>query len=215
MTKTELIAICDHTNLSPTATFEDIKALIDEAEKFGAASVCIPPCYVKAAKDYSEGRVKICTVVGFPLGYNSSSVKAFEARDAILCGADEIDMVINVGEVKRGNYDYVKEEISAVKDACGENILKVIVEACLLSEEEKIQMCRAVTDGGADFIKTSTGFGKGGATFADVELFKKYVGEGVKIKAAGGIGSFEDAEKFAALGADRLGTSRLIKLIKD
>ncbi len=215
MTKTELIAICDHTNLSPTATFEDIKALIDEAEKFGAASVCIPPCYVKAAKDYSEGRVKICTVIGFPLGYNSISVKVFEARDAILCGADEIDMVINVGEVKRGNYDYVKEEISAVKDACGENILKVIVEACLLSEEEKIQMCRAVTDGGADFIKTSTGFGKGGATFADVELFKKYVGEGVKIKAAGGIGSFEDAEKFAALGADRLGTSRLIKLMKD
>lgn len=215
MTKTELIAICDHTNLSPTATFEDIKALIDEAEKFGAASVCIPPCYVKAAKDYSEGRVKICTVVGFPLGYNSSSVKAFEARDAILCGADEIDMVINVGEVKRGNYDYVKEEISAVKDACGDKLLKVIVEACLLSEEEKIQMCRAVTDGGADFIKTSTGFSKGGATFADVELFRKHVGEGVKIKAAGGIGSFEDAEKFAALGADRLGTSRLIKLIKD
>ena len=215
MEKSKLIAICDHTNLSPTATFEDISVLIDEAAEYGAASVCIPPCYIEKAKAYSGGRVKICTVIGFPLGYSTTATKVFEARDAIKAGADEIDMVINIGALKSGQLDLVKEEISAVKAACDDKILKVIIECCLLNEEEKITMCRLVTEAGADYIKTSTGFSTAGAAFSDIELFRAQVGEGVKIKAAGGIKTFEDAEKFASLGADRLGTSRLIKLMKN
>ncbi len=211
----EILSKCDHTQLSVTATWEDIKALIDDGIAYGTASVCIPPCYVGEAKRYAAGRVAICTVIGFPNGYHSTAAKVFETRDAVACGADEIDMVINIGDLKAKLYDKVQAEIEAVRAACGGKILKVIIETCLLTEEEKIRMCEIVTAAKADFIKTSTGFSKAGATREDVALFKKHVGKNVKIKAAGGIASIRDAEDFIALGADRLGTSRIVKIAKE
>ena len=211
----EILKKCDHTQLSVTATWADIAALIDDGVKYETASVCIPPCYVAAAKEYAKGKVAICTVIGFPNGYNSKEVKVFETADAVKNGADEIDMVINIGDLKAKSYQKIQDEIVAVKAACGGKILKVIIETCLLTEEEKIKMCEIVTAAKADFIKTSTGFSKAGATREDVALFKKYVGKDVKIKAAGGIGSVKDAEDFVALGADRLGTSRIVKIVKE
>lgn len=210
----EILSKCDHTLLAQTATWEDIKAICDDGIKYQTASVCIPPCFVKQASEYSKGRVDICTVIGFPNGYNTTAVKEFETKDAIANGADEIDMVINIGELKAGNYDYVENEIRTLKKACGDKILKVIIETCLLTDDEKIKMCELVTKAGADFIKTSTGFSKAGATFADIELFAKHVGKNVRMKAAGGISSIEDAEKFVELGASRLGTSRIVKIVK-
>ncbi len=210
----EILSKCDHTLLAQTATWDEIKAICDDGIKYQTASVCIPPCYVKRASEYANGRVKICTVIGFPNGYNTTAVKEFETKDAIANGADEIDMVINIGQLKAGNYDYVENEIRTLKNACGEKILKVIIETCLLSDEEKVKMCELVTKAGADFIKTSTGFSKAGATFADIELFAKHVGKNVRMKAAGGISSIEDAEKFVELGASRLGTSRIVKIVK-
>lgn len=215
MERKEVLKTVDHTLLAQTAVWEEIREICDDAMAYGTASVCIPPSFIKRAKEYVGDKMKLCTVIGFPNGYSTSKVKEFETKNAILNGADEIDMVVNLGDIKEGNDDAVKEEIRLLKKACGDKILKVIVETCLLTEEEKIRMCRAVTEAGADFIKTSTGFSAGGATFEDVELFKKHVGEGVKIKAAGGIASFDDAERFLSLGADRLGTSRLIKIIKE
>jgi len=211
----EILSKVDHTLLTQTATWEEIKQICDDAIAFGVASVCIPPSYVKRVKEYVKDKMAVCTVIGFPNGYQTTAVKVFETKDAISNGADEIDMVINIGWVKDGEYDKVIDEIRQIKAACGKRILKVIIETCLLTEEEKIRMCRAVTEAGADFIKTSTGFSKAGATFDDVALFAKYVGEQVKIKAAGGIASFEDAERFIELGAERLGTSRLVKLAKN
>lgn len=210
----EILSKCDHTLLAQTATWDEIKAICDDGIKYQTASVCIPPCYVKRASEYANGRVKICTVIGFPNGYNTTAVKEFETKDAIANGADEIDMVINIGELKAGNYAYVENEIRTLKNACGEKILKVIIETCLLTDEEKVKMCELVTKAGADFIKTSTGFSKAGATFADIELFAKHVGKNVRMKAAGGISSIEDAEKFVELGASRLGTSRIVKIVK-
>lgn len=210
----EILSKCDHTLLAQTATWDEIKAICDDGIKYQTASVCIPPCYVKRASEYANGRVKICTVIGFPNGYNTTAVKEFETKDAIANGADEIDMVINIGQLKAGNYDYVENEIRILKNACGEKILKVIIETCLLTDEEKVKMCELVTKAGADFIKTSTGFSKAGATFADIELFAKHVGKNVRMKAAGGISSIEDAEKFVELGASRLGTSRIVKIVK-
>lgn len=210
----EILSKCDHTLLAQTATWEDIKAICDDGIKYQTASVCIPPCFVKQASEYSKGRVVICTVIGFPNGYNTTAVKEFETKDAIANGADEIDMVINIGELKAGNYDYVENEIRTLKKACGDKILKVIIETCLLTDDEKIKMCELVTKAGADFIKTSTGFSKAGATFADIDLFAKHVGKNVRMKAAGGISSIEDAEKFVELGASRLGTSRIVKIVK-
>lgn len=215
MDKKKILSAVDHTLLSQTARWEEIKKICDDAVSHGTASVCIPPSYVKRAKEYLGDRMAVCTVIGFPNGYQTEAVKVFETRDAIENGADEIDMVINLGDVKDGNYQKVEEEIRRVKEACGSKILKVIIETCLLTEEEKIRMCQAVTDSGADFIKTSTGFSTAGATFADIRLFAEHVGEGVKIKAAGGISSFADAEEFLSLGASRLGTSRLVKLAKE
>ena len=210
----EILNKCDHTLLNQTATWEEIKAICDDGMAFNTASVCIPPLYVKRVKDYVGDRLQICTVIGFPNGYNTTSVKEYETIDAIKNGADEIDMVINIGALKDKDYDYVKNEIIALKKACGDKILKVIIETCLLTDEEKVIMCKLVTEAGADYIKTSTGFSKSGATFNDVEIFSKNVGKEVKIKAAGGISSIEDAEKFVALGADRLGTSRIVKIVK-
>ena len=210
-----IVSKCDHTQLSVTATWADIKALIDDGIKYGTASVCIPPCFVAEAKKYSAGRLPICTVIGFPNGYSSKAVKVFETADAVKNGADEIDMVINIGDLKAGTYDKILDEIVAVKAACGGKILKVIIETCLLTDEEKIKMCEIVTAAKADFIKTSTGFSKAGATREDVALFAKHVGKGVKIKATGGISSVKDAEDFVALGADRLGTSRIVKIVKE
>ncbi len=214
MTIQEILTYCDHTLLSQTATWEEIKAICDDGMTFGTASVCIPASYVKQAKNYVGDRLAICTVIGFPNGYATTAAKCFMTADAVANGADEIDMVINLGWVKDGLYDAVRDEIAAVKEACHGKLLKVIVETCLLTDEEKIAMCRAVTEAGADYIKTSTGFSKAGATFHDVELFARHVGKGVKIKAAGGIATLEDAEKFIALGASRLGTSRIVKLAK-
>ena len=214
MNREELLGRVDHTVLSQTATWEDIRTLCDDAVACQTASVCIPPSYVKRAKEYLGDRMAVCTVIGFPNGYNTTVVKVFETEEAIREGADEIDMVVNLGDVRMGEFEKVTDEIRALKKACGEKVLKVIVETCLLTEEEKVALCRAVTEAGADYIKTSTGFSTAGATFADVELFAAHVGPGVKIKAAGGIGSFEDAEKFVSLGADRLGTSRLVKIVK-
>ena len=210
----EILSRVDHTLLSQTATFDDIKTICDDAIKYGVASVCIPPVYVKRAKEYVGDEMSICTVIGFPNGYNTTEVKVFETIDAIKNGADEIDMVINLGWVKDEKFDTIFDEIKRIKAACGKRILKVIVETCLLSEEEKIKMCEVVTEAGADFIKTSTGFGTGGATFEDVALFAAHIGDHVKIKAAGGIGSFEDAQRFLELGASRLGTSRLVKIME-
>ena len=214
MTQKDILAKVDHTLLAQTATWEEIRQICNDGMRYETASVCIPPSYVEQAKNYVWDRLKICTVIGFPNGYNNTAVKEFETKDALKKGADEIDMVINLGWVKDGRFDLVEKEIRTLKDACGGNVLKVIIETCLLTEEEKVRMCEVVTNSGADFIKTSTGFSTSGATFADVALFKEHVGPQVKIKAAGGISSFADAEKFVELGADRLGTSRLVKIMK-
>ena len=215
MTQKEILSMVDHTLLLQTATWEEIKAICDDGIKYETASVCIPTCYVKQAKEYMGDKCKVCTVIGFPNGNYTTETKVFETKDALANGADEIDMVINVGMLKAGEYDYVLNEIKAIKEACGDHILKVIIETCLLTDEEKIKMCEIVTASGADFIKTSTGFSTAGATFADVELFAKHVGPDVKIKAAGGISSMDDAEKFMELGATRLGTSRIVKIVKN
>ena len=215
MDRNEILSHVDHTLLKPEATWPQIQTLCDEAVEYGAASVCINTCYVKQAAGYLAGRCKVCCVVGFPLGAMDTASKAFEARTAIANGADEVDMVINIGRLKNGEYDAVREDIRAVKEAVGEKILKVIIETCLLTEAEKLRMCDIVCEAGADYIKTSTGFSTGGATFADVELMRKHVGKDVKVKAAGGISSFDDAEEFIRLGAERLGTSRLVKIMKN
>ena len=209
-----ILSACDHTLLLQPATWEEIKAICDDAKKYKTASICIPPCYVELAKAYAKDEVKICTVIGFPNGNMTTASKVFETKDALDNGADEIDMVINIGMLRAKEYDYVLNEIKEIKAACGEHILKVIIETCLLTEEEKIKMCEIVTESGADFIKTSTGFSTGGATFEDVALFAAHVGPDVKIKAAGGIASLDDAEKFMELGAQRLGTSRVVKIVK-
>lgn len=214
MSEEEILEHVDHTLLLQTATWEEIRQICDDAMQYQTASVCIPPSYVKQASEYVQGSVPVCTVIGFPNGYMTTKAKEFETRDAIANGASEIDMVINVGWLKDKKYDLITEEIRILKAACGDKILKVIIETCLLEEEEKIKMCEIVTEAGADYIKTSTGFSSGGATFEDVELFARHVGPQVKIKAAGGITSMEDARRFLELGADRLGTSRIIKLLK-
>lgn len=214
MTHAEILATVDHTLLAQEATWEDIKIICDDAIHFGTASVCIPPSYIKQAKEYVGDKLTLCTVIGFPNGYNTTAVKVFETKDAIANGAEEIDMVIPVGMLKAKEYDFILNEIKEIKAACGNLILKVIIETCLLTEEEKIKMCQLVTEAGADYIKTSTGFSTGGATFDDIKLFTKHVGSDVKIKAAGGISSFDDGEKFISLGASRLGTSRLVKIEK-
>ena len=214
MNVTEILAKCDHTLLSQTATWAEIQAICDDGLHYHTASVCIPASYVKQAKEYVEGKLPICTVIGFPNGYDTTAAKCFMASDAVDNGADEVDMVINIGWAKDGKWDAITAEIAAVKAACKGKLLKVIIETCLLTEEEKIHLCKCVSDSGADYIKTSTGFSKAGATFEDVALFAKHVAPHVKIKAAGGISSLEDAEKFISLGADRLGTSRIVKLAK-
>ena len=210
----EILARCDHTLLAPDATWAQIKAICDDGMKYATASVCIPASFVKQAKDYVGDKLTVCTVIGFPNGYSTTKVKCLEAAEAVENGAEEIDMVINIGWAKDGRFDAVTDEIRRVKASCGGKTLKVIIETCLLTDEEKIALCKCVSDSGADFIKTSTGFSKAGATFADVALFAKYVAPHVKIKAAGGISSLEDAEKFIALGAHRLGTSRIVKIAK-
>ena len=210
----EILARCDHTLLSQTATWADIKALCDDGMKYHTASVCIPASYVKQAREYVDGKLPICTVIGFPNGYDTTAAKCFMASDAVDNGADEVDMVINIGWAKDGKFDAVRDEITAVKKACKGKLLKVIIETCLLTDEEKTALCKAVSDSGADYIKTSTGFSKAGATFHDVELFAAHVAPHVKIKAAGGISSIADAEEFIRLGASRLGTSRIVKLAK-
>ena len=209
-----ILSKCDHTLLAQTATWEEIKAICDDGMKYHTASVCIPASFVKQAKDYVGENLPICTVIGFPNGYDTTAAKCFEAADAVKNGASEVDMVINIGWVKDGLYDKVLEEIKAVKAACGGKLLKVIIETCLLTDEEKKEMCRVVSESGAEYIKTSTGFGGGGATREDVALFKANVAPHVKIKAAGGIANLQDAEDFVALGADRLGTSRIVKAVK-
>ena len=214
MNTSDVLKIVDHTLLAQTATWAQIREILDDAMKYGTASACIPAAYVKQAAEYVQGRLPICTVIGFPNGYNTTETKVFEARNAIENGASEIDMVINVGFLKDGRYEEVEEEIRKIHEACDGKILKVIIETCLLTDEEKIKMCELVTKAGAEFIKTSTGFSTAGATFADVKLMKEHVGEGVKVKAAEGISSFDDAEEFMRLGADRLGTSRLVKIMK-
>jgi deoxyribose-phosphate aldolase len=211
----EIYTHIDHTQLKQTADWASIQKLCDEAIEGGAASVCIPPSFVKEAKAYVQDKLAICTVIGFPNGYNTTAVKVFETADAIKNGADEIDMVINIGDLKAKKYDAIESEIKAIKAACDGKILKVIIETCLLTDEEKIKMCEIVTAAGADYIKSSTGFSTAGATKEDVALFAKHVGEGVLIKAAGGIASLADAEDFIALGASRLGTSRIVKIAKN
>ena len=211
----DILSRVDHTLLKVDATWDEIKEIIDDGIKYKTASVCIPASFVKRAAEYAGGKVKICTVIGFPNGYSTKETKVFEAKDAGANGADEIDMVINVGALKEERYADVEEEIREVKKACGDKILKVIIETCLLNRNEKAKMCDLVTNAGADFIKTSTGFSKAGATREDVVLMKKHVGPGVKVKAAGGISSIEDAAEFIALGADRLGTSRIVKILKE
>ena len=214
MNTSDVLKIVDHTLLAQTATWAEIREILDDAMKFQTASACIPAAYVKQAAEYVEGKLPICTVIGFPNGYSPTASKVVETRDAIANGASEIDMVINIGFLKDGRYDEVEEEIRRIHEACDGKILKVIIETCLLTEEEKIKMCEIVTRAGAEFIKTSTGFSKAGATFEDVKLMKEHVGKGVRVKAAGGISSFADAEEFMRLGADRLGTSRLVKIMK-
>ena len=215
MKLSEILARCDHTLLGQTATWEDIKAICDDGMKFSTASVCIPAAYVKQAKEYVGDKLQICTVIGFPNGYSTTATKVFECADAIANGADEIDTVINVGYLKSARYDEILDELKQLKATCGDKILKVIIETCLLTDDEKVKMCEIVTRSGADYIKTSTGFSTGGATREDVALFAANVGADVKIKAAGGISSLEDAEAFIALGADRLGTSRIVKIAKN
>jgi len=210
----EILAKCDHTLLAQTATWDEIKAICDDGMKYATASVCIPASFVKQAKDYVGDKLAICTVIGFPNGYATTASKCFMATDAVDNGADEVDMVINIGWAKEAKWDAITAEIAAIKAACKGKLLKVIIETCLLTNDEKIALCKCVTDSGADYIKTSTGFSTAGATFADVELFAKHIGPNVKIKAAGGISSLEDAEKFIALGASRLGTSRVVKIAK-
>ena len=214
MELSQILAKCDHTLLAQAATWAQIKAICDDGMKYATASVCIPAAFVRQAKEYVGERLPICTVIGFPNGYSTTAAKCFEAGDAVDNGADEIDMVVHIGMVKEGRFDAVAAEIAAVKAACRGKLLKVIIETCLLTDDEKIAMCHAVTSAGADYIKTSTGFSTGGATFADVKLFAEHVGPNVKIKAAGGISSLADAEEFIRLGADRLGTSRIVKLAK-
>ncbi len=218
----KILSICDHTLLKQEATWDDIRQILDDAMEYHTASVCIPPCYVRPAKEYmskaapgsDKSPVKICTVIGFPNGNMTTATKVYETKDAIADGADEIDMVINIGRLKGGDNEYVLDEIRRIKDACGDHVLKVIIETCLLTREEKIRMCGIVTESGAEYIKTSTGFSTGGATFDDVKLMSEHIGPNVKIKAAGGISTLEDAEEFMRLGASRLGTSRIVKLVK-
>lgn len=209
-----ILAKCDHTLLTQTATWEDIKKICDDGIKYNTASVCIPPYFVKQAKEYVGDKLAICTVIGFPNGYNTTAVKVFETKDAIASGADEIDMVINIGALKAGMDDFIVDEIKQIKAACGDKILKVIIETCLLNEDEKIRMCKNVTAAGADYIKTSTGFSTAGATREDVDLMVKNIGEGILVKAAGGISGIQDAEDFINLGASRLGTSRVVKAVQ-
>ncbi len=211
----KILSHCDHTLLAVDAKWVDIKQICDDGMKYKTASVCIPASYVKQAAEYVEGRLAICTVIGFPSGYSTTAAKVFEAKNAVENGADEVDMVINVGWAKDGRFDDILNEIKEIKAACGDKILKVIIETCLLTDEEKIEMCRVVTKSGADFIKTSTGFSKGGATREDIALFAKHIGPNVKMKAAGGIRSFEDAEDYLNLGCERLGTSAIVKLVKN
>ena len=211
----EILSKCDHTLLAQTATWEEIRALCDDGIRYGCASVCIPASFVKQAKEYVGQKLPICTVIGFPNGYATTASKCFMASDAVDNGADEVDMVINIGWAKEGRWEDITAEIAAIKAACKGKLLKVIIETCLLTDEEKIALCKCVSDSGADYIKTSTGFSKAGATFHDVELFAKHVAPHVKIKAAGGISSLEDAEKFIQLGASRLGTSRIVKIAKN
>ena len=212
--KNEILSKVDHTFLKQTATWNDIKELCDDAIRYNTASVCIPPSFVKKAKEYVNEKMKVCTVIAFPNGYNTTAVKVFETSDAIKNGADEIDMVINIGMLKEKEYDAILNEINEIKKACGDKILKVIIETCLLTDDEKIKMCDIVSNSNADFIKTSTGFSTNGATIEDIKLFKEHIKNNKKIKAAGGISSFEDAERFIEEGASRLGTSRLVKIEK-
>ena len=214
MERKDILSRVDHTLLSQSATWEEIRAVCGDGMKYGCASVCIPASYVRQAADYVDGKIAVCTVIGFPNGYDTTAAKCFEAADAVKNGASEIDMVINIGWVKDGLYDKVLEEIKAVKESCGGKLLKVIIETCFLTDEEKVKMCEVVTASGADYIKTSTGFGGGGATREDVALFAKHIGPNVKIKAAGGIANIQDAEDFINLGASRLGTSRIVKAVK-
>lgn len=214
MTNKEMLTYVDHTLLKPTATWNQIKTLCEEAMKYHTASVCIPCSFISRAHE-AFPELNLCTVVGFPLGYSTTASKLFETREALHNGASEIDMVVNLGDVKEGNFDKVTEEIRELKKACGDKILKVIIETCYLTEEEKIELCHCVTDGGADFIKTSTGFGSAGATFDDIKLFKEHIGPGVKIKAAGGIRTYEDIVTYIELGCDRLGCSAAIKVLGD
>lgn len=211
----KILSKVDHTLLKQSAIWKEIKEICDDGIKYKTASICIPASFVKRAKAYVGNSVKICTVIGFPNGYSTTATKVFETRDAVYNGADEIDMVINIGDLKDGNYEAILNEIKEIKSACAGKVLKVIIETCMLNKEEKIKMCELVTESGADFIKTSTGFGGSGATFEDIEIFAENVGSQVKIKAAGGISSIADAEKFISLGADRLGTSRIVKIIKE
>lgn len=214
MKESELLTHVDHTLLAQTATWEEIRQLCEDGVSYQTASVCIPPSFVKKAKEYLGERLAVCTVIGFPNGYHTTAVKVFETKEAVKDGADEIDMVINLGMVKERNWDGILDEIKAVREACMGRILKVIIETCLLTEEEKIKLCQLVTEAKADYIKTSTGFSTAGASTEDIRLFSKHVGENVKIKAAGGISSLEDGEAFLRLGAERLGTSRIVKLLK-
>ena len=214
MTQKEMLTHVDHTLLTQTATWDEIKQILDDAVKYNTASACIPASYVRKASDYVAGKLAICTVIGFPNGYDTTASKVFMAKDAVNNGASEVDMVINIGWLKDKRYDELEAEIREIKEAVGDKLLKVIIETCLLTDEEKIKMCEIVTKAGADYIKTSTGFSKAGATFEDIKLFSEHVGKNVRIKAAGGISSLEDAYKFLELGADRLGTSRIVKLVK-
>ena len=214
MDEGRILAAVDYTLLRPTATWEEIRQICDDGVAYGCASVCIPPSHVRQAAEYLAGKLPVCTVIGFPNGYATTAVKVFETRDALAHGATEIDMVVNQGWVKDGRWEEILAELRAVKEACGEHILKVIVETCALTQQEKVKLCELVTDSGADFIKTSTGFGSGGATAEDVALLRAHVGPQVQVKAAGGIASLEDAQAFLDLGADRLGTSRIVALMK-
>ncbi|MBS7359835.1 MAG: deoxyribose-phosphate aldolase [Oscillospiraceae bacterium] len=215
MEKNDILSKVDHTLLAQTATWDDIKKIVDDGIFYRTASVCIPPSFVKQAKEYADGRVKICTVIGFPNGYNTTECKVFETEDAVNNGADEIDMVINIGALKSNDYDFVLNEIKKVRGACKGKILKVIIETCLLTDEEKVKMCEIVSDSGADYIKTSTGFSTSGATKEDVKIFADNIKGNLNIKAAGGISSLKDAEDFIKLGASRLGTSRIVKIVKE
>lgn len=215
MKREDILKLVDHTLLGQAATWEEIREILDDAIKYDAASACIPASYVRQAAEYVEGKLPICTVIGYPNGYSTAAVKVFETKDAVENGAEEIDMVINIGYLKDKRYQEIEDEIRQIHEACGGKILKVIIETCLLTEEEKIKMCEIVTGAGAEYIKTSTGFSSGGATLADVKLMREHVGKDVKVKAAGGISSFDDAQEFVKAGADRLGTSRLVKIMKN